>query len=82
MKKNFLIVLSLLIFPFNALSATLIDALKQTYKNNLELQAERKNLEIQREVINISKSDLLPSLTFTGKKNFEQTNEIFKPGKN
>ena len=76
MKKNFLIVLSLLIFPFNALSATLIDALKQTYKNNLELQAERKNLEIQREVINISKSDLLPSLTFTGKKNFEQTNEI------
>ncbi len=76
MKKNFLIILSLLIFPFNAFSATLIDALKQTYNNNLELKAERKNLEIQREVINISKSDLFPSLTLTGKKNFEQTNEI------
>ncbi len=76
MKKNLLIILSLLIFPFNAFSATLIDALKQTYTNNLELQAERKNLEIQREVINISKSDLFPSLTLTGKKNFEQTNEI------
>jgi len=76
MKKNLLIILSLLIFPFDAFSATLIDALKQTYTNNLELQAERKNIEIQREVINISKSDLFPSLTLTGKKNFEQTNEI------
>ena len=76
MKKNFLIILSLLIFPCSAFSATLTEALRQTYTNNLELQAERKNLEIQREVINISKSDLFPSLTLTGKKNFEKTNEI------
>ncbi len=76
MKKFFLIIISLIFFPINVFSATLIDALKQTYTNNLELKAERKNLEIQREVINISKSDLFPSLTLTGKKNFEQTNEI------
>ena len=76
MKKFFLITLCIIIFPLNVFSATLKDALKQTYVNNLELQAERKNIEIQREVINISKSDLFPSLTLTGKKNFEQTNEI------
>ena len=60
----------------SAFSATLKEALKQTFDNNLELQAERKNLEIQQEVINMSKSDLLPTLTLTGKKNFEETNEI------
>ena len=76
MKKNFLIILCIIIFPLKAFSATLKDALKQTYANNLELQAERKNLEIQREVLNISRSDLFPTLTLTGKKNFEETNEI------
>ena len=76
MKKIFLIILYIIIFPLNSFSATLKDALKQTYANNLELQAERKNLEIQREVLNISRSDLFPTLTLTGKKNFEETNEI------
>ena len=76
MKNFFLITLCIIIFPLNVFSATLKDALKQTYVNNLELQAERKNLEIQREVLNISRSDLFPTLTLTGKKNFEETNEI------
>ena len=80
MKKYILLIIYLIIFPISAYGATLIDALKQTYSNNLELQAERKNLEIQREVINISKSDLFPTLTLTGKKNFEETNEITTQG--
>ena len=45
MKKYFLVTICLIIFPISAYGATLIDALKQTYSNNLELQAERKNLE-------------------------------------
>ena len=65
-----------MIFPLSAFTATLTEALKQTFYNNLELQAERKNLVIQQEVINMSRSDLLPTLTLTGKKNFEETNEI------
>tara|TARA_B100001250_G_scaffold358859_1_gene335427 strand:+ start:51 stop:1349 length:1299 start_codon:yes stop_codon:yes gene_type:complete len=76
MKKIFLTIIFLIILPLSAFSATLNKALKQTYENNLELQAERKNLEIQREVLNISRSDLFPTLTLTGKKNFEETNEI------
>ena len=76
MKKFLLIIFCAIIFPLSAFSATLKEALKQTFDNNLELQAERKNLEIQQEVINMSRSDLLPTLTLTGKKNFEETNEI------
>jgi outer membrane protein len=76
MKKFLIIIFCTLIFPLSAFSATLKEALKQTFDNNLELQAERKNLEIQQEVINMSRSDLLPTLTLTGKKNFEETNEI------
>jgi len=76
MKKILLIIFCTIIFPSSAFSATLKEALKQTFDNNLELQAERKNLEIQQEVINMSRSDLLPTLTLTGKKNFEETNEI------
>ena len=76
MKKFLLIIFCTIFFPLSAFSATLKEALKQTFDNNLELQAERKNLEIQQEVINMSRSDLLPTLTLTGKKNFEETNEI------
>ena len=76
MKKIFLII-SLTFFSFNsAFAVTLYDALNQTYKNNLELQAERKNLDVQNEVLNISKSDFLPTLTLKGTKNFEDTSKL------
>ena len=76
MKNILLIIFCTLIFPLSAFSLTLKDALKQTYENNLELQAERRNLEIQKEVLNISKSDLFPTMTLTGTKNFEETNKL------
>ena len=76
MKKVILIILCFIIFPLQAYSATLKSALKLTYENNLELQAERKNLNVQKEVLNISKSDFLPTMTLTGKKNFEDTNKL------
>ena len=76
MKKFLIIILCALVFPLSAFSATLKEALKQTFDNNLELQAERKNLEIQQEVINMSRSDLLPSLTLSSTKNFEDTNKL------
>ena len=76
MKKFLLIIFCTLVFPLSAFSATLKEALKQTFDNNLELQAERKNLEIQQEVINMSRSDLLPSLTLSSTKNFEDTNKL------
>tara|TARA_Y100000996_G_scaffold400505_1_gene370550 strand:- start:63 stop:1361 length:1299 start_codon:yes stop_codon:yes gene_type:complete len=76
MKKIVLITTIILLVPFVANAATLSSALKTTFENNLELQAERKNLEVQKEVLNISKSDFFPTLTFSGTKNFENTNEL------
>ena len=57
MKKISLITFCLITFVLPVNAATLSDALKKTYQNNLELKAERKNLEVQKEVLNISKSD-------------------------
>ena len=76
MKKILLTILFLFAFTFTASAASLTDALKITFQNNLELKAERKNLEVQREVLNISKSDFFPTLTLSGTKNFENTNEL------
>ena len=63
-------------FTLPVSAVTLNDALKQTYENNLELKAERKNLEVQKEVLNISKSDFFPTLTLSGTKSFEDTNKL------
>jgi len=76
MKKLILTILYFIVFQLDVYSATLKSSLKLTYENNLELQAERKNLDVQREVLNISKSDFLPTMTLTGKKNFEETNKL------
>ena len=76
MKKIVLITTIILLIPVVANAATLSSALKTTFENNLELQAERKNLEVQKEVLNISKSDFFPTLTLSGTKNFENTNEL------
>ena len=76
MKKISLITFCLIVFILPVNAATLSDALRQTYQNNLELKAERKNLEVQKEVLNISKSDFFPTLTLSGTKNFEDTNKL------
>ena len=76
MKKISLITFCLIAFILPVNAATLSDALRQTYQNNLELKAERKNLEVQKEVLNISKSDFFPTLTLTGTKSIEETNKL------
>ncbi len=76
MKIITLITFCLIAFVLPVNAATLSDALKQTFQNNLELKAERKNLEVQKEVLNISKSDFFPTLTLSGTKSFEETNKL------
>ena len=48
MKKISFVACCLISFTLTASAATLSDALKITFQNNLELQAERKNLEVQK----------------------------------
>ena len=75
--KKFFILISLILFNFsNALAVTLYDALNQTYQNNIQLNAERENIKISEEDVNISKADYKPSITLSGSKSLEETNKL------
>jgi outer membrane protein len=75
--KKILITISLTLFSFsNALAVTLYDALNQAYQNNIQLNAERENIKVSEQDINISKADYKPSLTLSGSKSFENTNTL------
>ena len=64
-------------FLINNLQAdSLLEAIKEAYKNNPKLNAERENLKISQENINISKSDFLPTLTISGSKSSEHTSKL------
>ena len=80
MKKIFIsLFLSSLLFT-NAYAVTLYQALNETYKNNTQLNAERENIKAAEEDINISEADYLPSVSLSGSKSFENTNEITTQG--
>ncbi len=75
--KKILVLISLSLFCFsNAFSVSLYDALNQTYKNNIQLNAERENIKASEEDVNISKADYKPSLTLSGSKSIEDTNKL------
>ena len=73
------IVFTLFLFVFltpKAFAVTLTEALIQAYKNNPELNAERENIKVSDEDLNISKSEYLPTLTLSGSKSKEKTNTL------
>ena len=76
MKKVILIIISLVFFIPNVFAVTLSEALTQAYKNNPELNAERENIKVSEEDLNISKGDYLPTLTLSGSKSKENTNKL------
>ena len=76
MKKIFIIVIASILYFSNAFAVTLLDALNQTYKNNIQLNAERENIKASEEDVNIAKADYKPSLTLSGSKSIEDTNKL------
>ena len=76
MKKIILILISLALFIPKVFAITLSEALTQAYKNNPELNAERENIKVSEEDLNISKGDYLPTLTLSGSKSKEDTNKL------
>ena len=72
--KKILLTFVIIIFSLNkAFAITLTEALIQTYKNNTELNAERENINVSKEDLEISKSSYRPTLTLTGSKSVEKT---------
>ena len=76
MKKIFIIVVTSIFYFTNAFAVTLLDALNQTYKNNIQLNAERENIKASEQDVNIAKADYKPSLTLSGSQSFENTNKL------
>ena len=76
MKRIFIIVITSTLYFSNALAVTLLDALNQTYQNNIQLNAERENIKASEEDVNIAKADYKPSLTLSGSKSIENTNKL------
>ena len=76
MKKIILIIISLILFIPKVFAVTLSEALTEAYKNNPELNAERENIKVSEEDLNISKGDYLPTLTLSGSKSQEDTNKL------
>ena len=76
MKTLITIITLTFIYYNNAFAITLYDALNLTYKNNIQLNAERENIKVSEEDINISKADYKPSLSLSGSKSIEDTNKL------
>ena len=76
MKKIFVHIVIVLFFNTNLFADNLTEALLKAYNKNPKLNAERENISVSEENINISKSDYLPSITLSGSKSKEDTNKL------
>ncbi len=76
MKKVILIIISLIFFIPKVFAVTISEALTQAYNNNTELNAERENIKVSEEDLNISKGEYHPTLTLSGSKSREDTNKL------
>ena len=71
---KFFIIFIFFIFNFNALFAVeFLTYLKNAYKNNPTLNAERENYKAIKENINISRSEFLPSVSISESKSSQQS---------
>ena len=71
--KTFLI---LTFFMSSVYGETFMTALKRTYNTNPELNAERENLNISKQELNISRGAYLPSVILSGSKSKEDTDKL------
>ena len=83
MKKYFLIILFLLFSNHLKAQDDLKFYIEKALKNNLKLNAERKNFESAKQSKNISRSEFLPSITLSGNQtSTTSTNQTNQSGAN
>ena len=75
-KKLFFISLVINLISQNVFAIDLLQALKLAYTNNPVLNAERENIQVSKEDLNISKSEFLPTVTLSGSKSEEDTKKL------
>ncbi len=75
-KKIFLFLLVSVLVNNNGFAITLSEALQEAYLNNPVLNAERENIQVSKEDLNISRSEFLPTITLSGSKSQENTEKL------
>ena len=65
-----------ILFTGSVFAETFMSALKRAYETNPELNAERENLNISEQELNISKGSYLPTVTLSGSKSQEHTDKL------
>ena len=76
MKKLFFLIFIFLFFSHQVYAVTLSKAMLQAYNNNPKLNAERENIQVSKEDMNISRSEFLPSVTLSGSRSQENTEKL------
>ena len=76
MKNTITALFITLLFFGNASAQTILQALKEAYNSNVELNAERENLIVSEQDLKIIRSEYLPSATITTSKSQEDTNKL------
>ena len=76
MKKIILIFLGTFFLFSKVNSETFSSALSKAYKNNSELNAERENINVSEQDLNIARGSYLPTITLEGTKSQEETNKL------
>ena len=76
MIRIIIILLLVAFYSKNVLAVSLSEALLQAYKNNPELNAERENIQVSKEDLNISKSEFLPTITLSSSRSKENTEKL------
>ena len=59
-----------------AVSETFSEALLKAYQNNSDLNAERENINVSEQDLEISKGSFRPTVTLSGSKSIEETNRL------
>ena len=69
-------ILIITFFMSSVFAETFMMALKRAYDTNPELNAERENLNISKQELNISRGAYLPTVTLSGSKSQEDTDKL------
>ena len=80
MKKILLIIFGTLFLISNVFAENFLSALKKAYKNNSELNAERENIIVSEQDLNIAISAYMPTITLEGTRSQEETNKLTNQG--
>ena len=68
--------IGMILISQNTFATTLSEALLQAYINNPELNAERENIKVSKEDLNISRSEFLPTVTVSSSRSKENTEKL------